>query len=262
MVELCSNYLAHCILKAPACRGQVDPDAIQFDKLRGEFLVVEEKVDGSGVSIYFDSTSLKLYHRGTKITGAGGEFRPLYDWAVRHLEDLYWILGERYVMFGEWMAKKHHIFYDQLPHFFLESDVYDQEKGIWLSTKAREALFREHEFIRHVPVLDLGKFNKLSDLTALIGRSRYQSEHWPTMLWQYCETHDAPLDHVMHHTDKSGLMEGFYIKHEDDEKIIGRYKYVRYEFVDGILNPGVHWKDVTQVNNLIKGGWKYTAVLE
>jgi RNA ligase len=241
--------------------GQVDPDAVKFAKLMGEFLVVEEKVDGTGVSIHYDQ-GLKLFHRGTEIRGMSGEFGPLWHWAIRHLDDLYYTLEDRYVMFGEWMMQKHHIFYDQLPHLFLESDVYDQKNGIWLSTKAREALFKGNEFIRHVPVLDRGKFHTLNDLTSQIKRSRYQTEHWPSLLWQYCETRDIPLDKVMHHTDKSGLMEGLYIKHENDEQVLGRYKYVRYEFINDIINPGVHWKDLPPVENLLHGGWKYTPVLE
>lgn len=236
--------------------GQVNPEAVEFAKLRREFLVVEEKVDGSSVSLHYDK-GLKIMHRGTEIHGMGGEFGSLYTWAIRHLDDIYYTIEDRYVMFGEWMYHKHHIFYDRLPHYFLESDVYDQKTGLWLSTKAREELFRDKEFIRHVPVLDRGKFRNLKDLTGLVKRSQYQSEHWPSMLWKYCETCDIELDRVMHHTDKSGLAEGLYIKHEDDEKVLGRYKYVRYEFVEGIINPGVHWKDLPPVNNLMSQGWSY-----
>ncbi len=241
--------------------GQVDPEAVEFAKLKGEFLVVEEKVDGSSVSIHYDK-GLKIMHRGAEIHRLGGEFGQLYHWGLRHVDDIYYTLEERYVMFGEWMKLKHHIFYDQLTHLFLESDVYDQQTGLWLSTKAREALFKDKEFIHHVPILDRGKFFKLEDLTNQIQRSRHQSEHWASMLWQYCESRNINLDKVLHHTDKSGLMEGLYIKHEDDDKVLGRYKYIRQAFVDGIINPGVHWKDVKPVENLIRGGWEYTTVLE
>lgn len=237
--------------------GQVDPDAVQFAKLRGEFLVVEEKVDGSGASIHHDGV-MKLQHRGTEIHGLGGEFGALYQWMIHYLDDLYWVLEDRYVMFGEWMKRKHHIFYDRLPAYFLESDVYDKKHDIWLSTKAREALFKDKDFIRHVPILDRGKFQSVKQLTGLIKRSSYQTEHWPSVMWQASETMKFNLEHALHHTDKSGLMEGLYIKHEDDEKVLGRYKYVRYQFVEGIINPGVHWKDLEPIDNLLADGWKYT----
>lgn len=241
--------------------GQVDLDAIKFTKLKDKLLVVEEKVDGTGVSIYFQNDGLKIAHRGTEVAPSDPEFRPLWDWARHYIDDLYWILGDRYVMFGEWMFHKHHIFYDRLPHFFLESDVYDKQTDFWLSTQAREEILRDKEFIKHVPILDRGRFHKLSGLTGLITRSKYQSEHRPAMLWKFCEMHDLELDKVMHHADKSGLAEGLYIKHEDDEKVIGRYKYVRYEFVDDIVNCGVHWKIQKPVNNLLVSGWVYTPSL-
>jgi RNA ligase len=240
--------------------GQVDPDSIKFAKLKDQFLVVEEKVDGSSVSIHFDE-SLKIMHRGTEIHDTGGEFGSLWQWSTRYLDDLYYTLEERYVMFGEWMKLKHHIFYDRLPHFFLESDVYDKQTETWLSTAARQKLFHEKRFIYHVPVLDRGKFQKLEDLTNQIQRSCYQSEHWTSLLWKYCETRNQDLSKVLHHTDKSGLMEGLYLKHENEEKVLGRYKYVRYDFVDGIINPGVHWKDVASVDNLLRGGWEHSPVL-
>src|ERR1700722_9963066 len=102
-------------------KGVTDPDAIEFKKLQGQFLVIEEKVDGSGVSIFFDNhLDLQVWHRGNPAIGK--EYRPLNEWAEMHWEDLLFLLGERYILFGEWMHNKHAIFYDQLPHFFLESD--------------------------------------------------------------------------------------------------------------------------------------------
>jgi len=50
------------------------------------------------------------------------------------------VLGARYIMYGEWMYAKHTVFYDRLPHTFLEFDVYDRKARVFLSTKARRAL--------------------------------------------------------------------------------------------------------------------------
>lgn len=242
--------------------GKSDPEAIQFAKLRGEPLTIEEKVDGTGVGICFEENALAIYHRGTKLenfTGKNKEFWPLYTWAIRNLDDLGWMLGDRYIMFGEWMYLKHHIFYDRLPHWFLESDIYDQQDQVWLSTKRRTKLIEQYSAIgiRQVPVLKEMQPTKLKQLTELIKRSQYQSEHWPAMMWKFCEVEGIELDKVMHHTDKSGLMEGLYIKHEDDKQVLGRYKYVRYEFVNEIVNEGVHWKMQKPVENLLINGWKY-----
>jgi hypothetical protein len=246
--------------------GKSDPEAIQFAKLRGEPLTVEEKVDGTGVGICFENHALSIYHRGTKLetfSGKNKEFFHLHNWCIHNLDDLGWMLRDRYVMFGEWMFLKHHIFYDRLPHWFLESDIYDQQEQIWLSTKARDELIGEynHIGIRQVPVIATVRPTKLKQLTDLIKRSQYQSEHWPAMMWKFCEQQDIELDKALHHTDKSGLMEGLYIKHEDDKQVLGRYKYVRYEFVNEIVNEGVHWKMQKPVENLLVNGWDYNPRL-
>ena len=43
-------------------------------------------------------------------------------------------------MFGEWMYAKHTVFYDALPHYFMEFDIYDREKKEFLDTKRRREM--------------------------------------------------------------------------------------------------------------------------
>ena len=43
-------------------------------------------------------------------------------------------------MYGEWLYAKHTVYYDALPHYFLEFDIYDKEQAIFLSTKKRKEL--------------------------------------------------------------------------------------------------------------------------
>jgi hypothetical protein len=233
-------------------KGAVDPEAIQFPKLAGEFLVIEEKVDGTGVSIFFDANlNLQIWHRGSPALGK--EFRVLHNWAKLYEMELYAILEERYVLFGEWMAHKHSIFYDTLPDLFLESDIYDRKENLWLSTMARNFLLTGYQFIHQVPVLAALKPNSLNQIISLIGKPKYQSDKWRLNLWNSCEKSDQPLDKILKESDQSGLMEGLYIKHEDDRQVVGRYKYVRYEFLETILNSGSHLIDREPVSNLIFG---------
>jgi hypothetical protein len=228
--------------------GQTDPDAIQFSKLCGEFLVIEEKVDGSGVSISLDTHwDLQIDHRGSPATGK--EYRLLHEWAENHWEDLLDLLGERYVLFGEWMYHKHTIFYDKLPAYFLESDVYDKDKGIWLSTSARNSLLSKHKYIQRVPVISAFKPSAMWQITGLVGRSKYQSAFWQNKLQDKCNMYGFPFIKVLSETDESGMMEGLYIKHEDDFQVLNRYKYVRYDFLQKILNSGSHLIDRVPVYN-------------
>lgn len=232
--------------------GQTDPEAIQFDKLAGKFLVIEEKVDGSGVSIELDrNLNLDVCHRGTPVHTR--EFRGLRDWASGHWEDLVYLLGERYTMFGEWMYNKHTIFYDNLPHYFLESDIYDKEKKIWLSTSARNNLLQGSKFIKQVPVLAAFKPSALWQITSLVGKTTYQTNKWKENLQSKAALVKANFDKVQKETDQSGLMEGLYIKEEDDFQVLGRYKYVRYEFLQNILNSGTHLIDRLPIYNIVEG---------
>lgn len=234
--------------------GQRDPDAVEFSKLRGEFLVVEEKVDGTGVCIFFDDNlELQVWHRGSKAIGP--EFRNLYQWTSAHEYELFDLLENRYILFGEWMFSKHTIFYDRLPDYFLESDVYDQQKDIWLSTTARVELLKKFKFIHQVPVIASFKPSSLEQLTSLVGKPKYQSDYWRKSMWDICEKSRRDTTTAFQETDDSHLMEGLYIKHEDDEKIIGRYKYVRYEFVQLIINSGTHLRDRVLVKNQLRESW-------
>lgn len=232
--------------------GGIDPEAIQFDSIKGQFLVVEEKVDGTGVSISLDNHfDLEINHRGSKAIGK--EFKLLHEWAETYWEDLAYLLGERYVLFGEWMRNKHSVFYDKLPHYFLESDIFDKERNIWLSTSARNNLLGGHKFIKQVPVLAAFKPSALSQVTGLVGKSFYQSPDWKENLKKRSEMFGANFQTVMDQTDQAGMMEGLYIKHENDHEVIGRYKYVRHEFLQTILNSDSHYKDRLPIYNKVEG---------
>jgi hypothetical protein len=235
-------------------KGQTDPDAVQFEKLRGEFLVVEEKVDGAGVSIFFDhNCDPRIFHRGSDVSGP--EFRLLVDWVNHHEDELFDIIGDRYSLFGEWMYKKHTVYYDRLPDYFLESDIYDSKENIFLSTMARDTMLSGKSFIKRVPVIASLKPSSLEQLTCLVGKPKYQSDYWRKSMWDVCEKSGRDTTTAFEETDTSHLMEGLYIKHEDDKQVLNRYKYVRYEFVNLIINSGTHVKDRVLVKNQTVERW-------
>lgn len=216
-----------------------DPEVIQFSKLADEFLYVEEKLDGTGVSIFFDDQlKLQIWHRGSPATGK--EFYRLNAWTIQHQDELFDLLEDRYSLFGEWMLYKHTVFYDRLSTYFFESDMYDRKEDIWLSTFARESMLRKHDYIRSVPILAAFRPTKLSQITDLVKRSLYQSEHWREVLWKKSEREGFNLKEILEQCDQSDLSEGLYIKHEDEKQVLGRYKFVRPAFVERIINSGSH----------------------
>src|ERR1035437_944805 len=120
-------------------KGTVDKDAIPFSNLRGEYLVVEEKMDGSMVGIGFDSSAdVHVFHRNKEAVGE--EFDNLKSW-ISDIEDmLFDVLEDRYGLYREWMFPCHTIFYDNVPSYFIEYDIYDRQEKIWLSTKIRRTM--------------------------------------------------------------------------------------------------------------------------
>ena len=229
--------------------GQVDPEAVQFPQLAGQYLVIEEKVDGTGVSIFFDDDlNVQIWHRGSPAIGK--EFNQLHAWVKLHLDELFNLLEDRFILFGEWMMNKHSIFYDRLSHYFLESDIYDRKANIFLSTMGRITTLTGHHYIFSVPVIAAFKPISLSQITDCVGKSRYQSPKWRESLEKQCNLTEQNLEQVLQETDQSGLMEGLYIKNESDRKVDHRYKYVRSGFLETILNSGSHVRDREPIANI------------
>src|SRR5271167_4110424 len=118
--------------------GDDDSSTVPFDSLAGRFLVVEEKLDGANAGIRFDAEGkLWLQSRGHFLTGGPREkhFNLFKQWANARTDALRRALGSRYVLYGEWLYAKHTIYYDALPHYFLEFDILDTHTDAFLSTE-------------------------------------------------------------------------------------------------------------------------------
>ena len=207
-------------------QGDEDLAIVSPTDLKGRFLVVEEKLDGANSAISFDGDgALLLQCRGHVLSGGPRErqFDLFKRWASAHRGALSSVLGTRYVLYGEWLYARHTIRYDYLPHYFLEFDVFDRNTDEFLSTERRRALLSSAPVIS-VPVLDQGPLSRFGDL---IGRST-------------CSTTE--------------IMEGLYIKWEEDGCVRGRYKYVRGGFTQAVEQEGVHWLDRPLEPNLLRDG--------
>lgn len=86
---------------------------IPYRALAGTHIVVEEKLDGANTGISFSAAGeLLLQSRGHYLAGGGRErqFSFVKAWASAHADWLLERLGDRYVMYGETMSKKHAVF--------------------------------------------------------------------------------------------------------------------------------------------------------
>lgn len=193
-------------------------------------VVVEEKIDGANAAIHFKNGKLILQSRGHVLMGGDKEilFAHFVRWAYKRLPDLLNILGDQYIAYGEWCFAKNRIFYDSLPDYFIEFDIWDKQNNCFLSTPRRQALLRSGP-LTSVAILHRGLFRNAPAFGSFIGPSRYKTSKWRS---QYDELMKSDFSSHYHdsETDLSILMEGVYVKVEDQDKVIGRMKAPREEF--------------------------------
>jgi hypothetical protein len=236
--------------------GDHDLDSIPFRRLQGRHVVVEEKVDGANAALRFDdSGQLHLQSRGHFLTGGAREkhFAMFKQWAALQAPALWAVLGSRYVVYGEWLYAKHTMFYDSLPHYFLEFDVLDLETSRYLGTTARRDLLRDLAIVS-VPVLYSGAMETREQMASLLCRSHFRSERWRDHFVKQVCSLELDLERAYRETDPSDLMEGLYIKIEEDGAVVDRFKFVRGSFLTVVENSNTHWLQRPIIPNRLSAG--------
>lgn len=240
--------------------GDHDLEAAPWSELEGKHLIVEEKIDGANAGVSFsDAGELLLQSRGHYLTGGPRErhFNMLKQWAATHQDAFYYVLGDRYVMYGEWMFAKHTYFYDALPHYFFEFDVMDKTTGEFLSEPARRRLLFGGPVVApvtQVRVIHAGPVASVEELRSMIGPSAFVTPDREKALAQAALAAGVQPEHAIKHTDMTPLMEGLYVKAEDGDEIVGRFKFVRQTFTSAILDQEDHWLNRPIVQNQLCPG--------
>jgi RNA ligase len=216
--------------------GDEDLDQVPLAELRGAYCVIEEKVDGANAGISLDDAGrVRLQSRGHFLTGGAREkhFDLFKQWAHTHEAALAERLAGGLTLYGEWLYAKHTIFYDQLPHYFLEFDIRDAAGDFWSTQRRREHL-RDAPIVS-VPVLFEGVVTRPETLPGLVAHSLYKSPHW--------REHLGTDERVVRETDPSDLAEGLYVKVEDpvSKRVLARYKWIRASFLTAVVDSGSHW---------------------
>ena len=199
-------------------------------------LIVEEKLDCTNVGIHLTSRGrMVLQCRGHEITEG---MHPQYDlfkqWSSVKRAVLEAMLGNRFILYGEWLYAKHSVHYRALPHYFFEFDIYDKDAEQFLDLDTRLRML-EGTSLQTVPVVYRGRATA-DELQVLIGPSAFDSAF------------DNP---VTHRTDN--LMEGLYCRTEADGGVTGRAKLVRSEFVEKV-KQSEHWQHQKMIPNLLAVG--------
>ena len=221
--------------------------------------VYEEKVDGANSGFRFDAAgNLYAQSRGHFINVNERNYPREDDWKLFkdmlkiYENDFLERFEDRYIVFGEWCPIVHSVYYDKLPHYFLEFDIYDTQENCFLSTDAREHLCQGLP-ITSVPVLYSGEKTNLKHLKSLaLQRSLYQSDNWEDNLKKSCNLVGDNFDERLAKLVTRPEMEGIYIKVEKDGKTIDRYKWVNPNFKQTIKNSNEHWQSRFPVPNLLE----------
>lgn len=223
--------------------GDEDMSQVPFETIAGRNIVVEEKVDGANSAISFDNNGeLLLQSRGHYLTGGNREkhYNFFKLWANVHKDEFYSVLGSRYIMYGEWLYAKHTVYYDALPHYFLEFDILDRENDIFLDTSSRKVMIDSLP-VCSVPVLYKGMLQTKEQLLKLLGSSNFITDRHIENLREASASLGLDIELQCRETDASNLMEGLYIKVEENGAVADRIKYVRASFLQTVDASETHW---------------------
>jgi hypothetical protein len=234
--------------------GDHDLAQVPLAALRGRYLVVEEKVDGANAGISVTGGELRLQSRGHYLVGGHRErhWDLFKQWAHAHAAALRAVIGDN-VLYGEWLYAKHTIFYDRLPHYFLEFDVREPDGSFW-STARRRALLAGAPFVRSVPVVWEGVCRDPGALPGLVAPSLYKSAGWRAALAASAEGAGVAAERASRETDPSDQAEGLYIKVEEAGRVVERYKWIRASFLTAVVDSGSHWLARPIVPNRLADG--------
>jgi hypothetical protein len=223
--------------------GDSADDQMPLSALAGCHVVIEEKLDGANAGISFsEGGDLLLQSRGHYLAGGHGErqFNLFKVWAAAHESRLLGLLQDGYVLYGEWLYAKHSVWYDRLPHYFAEFDLYERRTGRFLSTPRRHAMLTGTPVLP-VPVLYAGPMPTQPKLLwKLVVQSLAKSTQWRSAFEAAVQRERLPHELTWKQTDKADQSEGLYLKVEDDEHVLARFKLVRHSFTQTILDADSH----------------------
>ena len=234
-------------------------DVFKFNQLKGKYLVIEEKIDGANSGISFSSDAeLLMQSRGHYLLGHDKPHFDLFKTFCKTFEnDLFDILTDRYIMYGEWMYALHSIYYNLLPDYFFEFDIYDKYEKVFLSTIERKKIISKAKNVKifSVPVLFEGSLKNPKDMLDLIDISIYKDNNAIHQLEKEMLEKRYPkevFDSLLK-LNESMMSEGLYIKVESEKTTDHRLKYVRKDFTQTILDNDLHWNSRPMiVNQVIK----------
>ncbi len=107
--------------------------------------------------------------------------------------------------------------------------------------------------VHSVKVLSTGTITKLEKLVGMIGDSYFIRPGHIEELSRRVGAMNLDITKAVKETDHSRLMEGLYVKIEEDGIVKGRFKYIRPSFLQAVFAAEGHWLNRPIIPNLVTG---------
>lgn len=139
---------------------------------KGDYIVVQEKIDGANFSIRYDeeTDTIKSFSRKKELD-LGNNLRGAWEWSQKLNKELIKeVLGTKLVLFGEWLVCHTIVYPDdkyQNAYFY---DVWDTEAEKYLEQDKVEDIVNRLGLI-YVPIFYKGEFESWEHLKQFVGRS-------------------------------------------------------------------------------------------
>lgn len=152
-----------------------DPDDIVSEAdINGMPWIVTEKIDGSQTGLEMVNGRIEAWNRNTALLGGGmdRQYHPLPGWIATRQVALEALLGDRIILFGEWMFHVHTLVYNRLPDWFIGFDLYNKKGNAFLPFHESMAMMQQAG-LSTVPILFDGIVHGRKDVEGFIKQSAF-----------------------------------------------------------------------------------------
>jgi hypothetical protein len=148
--------------------------AAQVQSMLAHEVVVEEKIDGANVSIWWEHGWIQCALRsGEGALDRGGQLGPLRAYLAKRAEQLRPLFAGDRTLIAEWLWFAHGIVYDALPAWLIGLDLVEAS-GRWCAVDERDGFF-SNVGVHGPPRLHRGRLVSVAGVEALIGTSAFAS---------------------------------------------------------------------------------------
>ena len=144
----------------------------------GDQIWVEEKLDGSNFSLFYDENpdQLRAFGRKTELDEKNN-LRGAWEWVQKLDKDkVKSVLGSRYLLFGEWLVKHAVPYPEERYNQMYCFDAMDLETGKYLPQEQVMEMV-EKLGLTYVPVFYQGPFQNWEQIEAMVGKTALGGEY-------------------------------------------------------------------------------------